>query len=238
MRDIVIPIGDGSSWNDNELRYCLRAVDKYAKDIGNVYLIGRKPSWVRNVNHIHVTDTPGPENKERNICNKVLAACNDARITPEFIFMNDDHFLLSEIPPLPFYYQQNLEASLVRRQIQDQYWNALNNTHRALVKEGFRTVNFDIHCPIIYDKEAFKQVMAMYDWTIPCGYVIKSLYCNTLEVTGMLEMDLKIKHRLNCFQLEALTKDRKFFSIDDMAICADMTTYLDYLYPDKSRYEL
>lgn len=237
--DIVYALGSGSNWDNNELRYSLRSVDKYVNHVGNVYLIGEKPKWIKNIIHIPMNDRPGVEWKEFNIMQKILRACATPALSREFIFMNDDHFLLHVIPPLPFYYQQTLLSSMFKRRVQDTYHKALDNTYQALMRRDYNVINYDIHVPIIYDKNLFADTVLSYDWnTAPGGYVIKSLYCNTLGVKGQEVMDLKIKERMDCFKLEALTLGRKFFSIDDSSINLDMGTYLQYLYPIKSKYEL
>ena len=239
--DIVYVLGSGSRWENNELRYSLRSVAKYITDIGNVYIVGERPDWIntKHVKHVFAPDKPGLEWKEFNIMQKVVKACTLPMLSREFIFINDDHFLLSVIPPLPFYYQQTLNASLAKRKVQDSYYFSMQNTLRALEGRGYNTINFDIHAPIIYDKNLFTDAVLSYDWLCcPGGYVVKSLYCNTLGITGTVDMDLKIKEKLTCQQIDALTLHRKYFSIDDSAICIEMEIYLKYLYPTKSKYEL
>jgi hypothetical protein len=54
--DLVYVLGSGSRWGDNELRYSLRSVEKHLKGYNNVYLVGDKPDWVRNVTHIPKQD--------------------------------------------------------------------------------------------------------------------------------------------------------------------------------------
>lgn len=234
--DIVIPLSDRSIWDHNELRFALRSAEKFIPDMGKVFIIGNKPHWIKNVINIVVQDKPEEVYKEHNICNKVLAACKHNGVSNDFIFMNDDHFLLA-----PFtgdnYYQQSLSATLLKRASQDTYYRSLNNTLRSLQHYSLPTLNFDIHCPIIYNKREFAKVVSLYDWEKSCGYVIKSLYCNTLRLLGIVDMDLKINTQLNCFQLEALTMGRKFFSVGDGAVGGELATYLNYLYPKKSQFE-
>lgn len=236
--DIVIPLGNGSHWDNLELKFALRSLVAYCHHVDNVYIIGEKPNWLKSVVHIPAVDKPGQENKERNICNKILLACSLPELSTNFLFMNDDHFLLSRIPPLWCYYHDMLSNTIDNRPAHDSYYYALQNTLEALDKKHLPTKNFDCHAPIIYNKEKFKRVMSRHDWTIPNGYVIKSLYCNTLSIPGKKCTDLKITTRFRCSELEALTAGRKFFSIGDGATGADLNIFLNYLYPDKSKYEL
>lgn len=234
--DVVIPLGDGSLYGDKELRYALRSLDRYYPNHGTVYLIGRKPDWVRNVCHIKASDEPGNIFRERNIMRKILKAC-DSDVSEYFVFMNDDHYLTGVIEALPFYYQCDLSETMAHRRNHDHYYHSLSNTLNTLKERGVGTLNFDVHVPILYSKRLFPYVMEQYNWNNPYGYVIKSLYSNSLEVKGVKMTDLKINSRMNCFQLEKTVGDRQFFSIGDKAISPDLFTYLQYLYPTKSQFE-
>lgn len=227
--DIVYPVGNGSTWNDDELRYSLRSLCKYYPNHGTVIIVGHKPKWLHGVYHIKAQDVPGIQNKEANIMRKLLLA-SDA--FPEFIMFNDDHFLTKPLRKLPYYYSMSLQESSDKRP-HDHYWHSLNNTIKVLGGG----LNFDVHTPILYKSQKFKEAMSKYDWDIPFGYVIKSLYSNTVKVKGEQMDDLKINRRLNCFQLEKEIGDRPFFSIGDKAISPDLKIYMEYLYREKSPYE-
>lgn len=225
--DIVIPLGEGSQHEDRELRYCLRSIVKYYPEHGDIYIIGRRPSWLKNTCFIRAIDTPGMEHKESNIKNKILLAQSK-----EFIFFNDDHFLTKPLKKLPYYHMGTLEDTIKKRSGHDHYYHSLKNT-ADLFHGG---LNFDVHCPIIYNYDKFKEIVNSFPWNV-YGYVIKSLYSNSLGITGEQIEDLKINQSLNCFQIEKLIGDRPFFSIGDKSINADMFTYLQYLYPLKSEFE-
>lgn len=238
--DCVIPLGTGSQWNDTELKFALRSLEMHYSDLGNVYLVGEKPSWIKpkSIIHLIAIDYPGLEYKEANIMRKVYVACGQSSLSQKFIFLNDDHFLMDAIPPLPFYYEYTLSYTLDKRTAHDSYYNSIANTLFELEQRRKPTRNFDIHAPIIYDKDLFREVMSRYDWSIHYGYLIKSLYCNTLGIKGTQYPDMKIIARLKCHELEALTKGRKFFSIGSGVGGSEMGTFLAYLYREKSRYEI
>ena len=45
--DIVYIIGSGSKWQDNELRYSLRSIEKFGGNFGEVYIVGdRLPPFI------------------------------------------------------------------------------------------------------------------------------------------------------------------------------------------------
>lgn len=236
--DIVIPLlGDGSKWDNRELRYTLRSICKFVPHRA-VYILGPKIDWLRGVNYVNILDRTGEEWKESNIMNKVLLACNIPGLSEKFIFFNDDHFILQRLKSLPYYHSGTLSDYLASRGTESNYCKTVSNTMQVLKNRKLPQNFYDIHAPIVYDKKQFCSAMSKYDWSQPFGYVIKSLYCNTVGIKGTEYPDLKIKHRFNCFQLEQLTKDRHFFSIGDGAIGLELDTFLTYLYPKPSKYEL
>ena len=43
--DILYVVGTGSKWDNNELRYSLRSIDKYGINIDRVFIVGTKPDF-------------------------------------------------------------------------------------------------------------------------------------------------------------------------------------------------
>lgn len=206
MIDIMYPLGTGSTWQDNEIRFSLRSVEKHLKGVGKVYVVGNKPNWLVNVVHIPAKDT----NKipDINICAKTLRACR-SDISDTFLFMNDDHYLLSDFQAdkFPFLHSGDLLARIQKR-TKDDYQKRLVNTFNALMTNGLKTNNFDIHVPILYNKRMFKKIMEYYDWSIPNAFVIKSLYANSIQKAGR-----KIKHSdIKIHTPDLLPEGSRFFS--------------------------
>jgi hypothetical protein len=239
MIDIVLPLGKGSPFNNMELKYCLRSVEKYLKNYRNIYIIGEKPDWLTNVIHIPFEEKQG-DYKEKRIMLKVLAACDLPEVSPEFLFMNDDHFLRAtvEADKYPYYYNGNLVDWESKKKMWDPYKQAIQNTLSYLIKNELPARHYDIHTPVLYDKELFKNVMGRYDWDIKAGYVIKSLYCNTLNIAGTPLKDCKISESLHRFGIANLIYNRPVFSIGDGGMNGAMKEWLEEFYPNKSRYEL
>jgi hypothetical protein len=103
MYDAVYILGKGSIWNDTELKYSLRSLGSYCYNIDNVYLVGERPSFLNGrIIHVPANDLIGKEWKEYNIMRKIYAACKLRSLSKEFLFLNDDHFLLKSFSSLPF----------------------------------------------------------------------------------------------------------------------------------------
>lgn len=250
MTDILIPLGTGSRHDNLELRYCLRSIEKHLKGVGNVFLVGEKPDWIQNVIHILAKDNPNNWNRARNIYDKIMAGINFSELwdnchisgisdyekkelSDNFLFMNDDHFLLQDYEAweFPYYHRGTIRGM--------DYGNngpqikQMDNTERLFLQ----SINdFDIHCPIIYNKAKFKKSFPE-KWP-EHGYGIKSLYCAVNDIEGEEIDDLKFKEPLMKESIYQALEGRNWFSIGDKCLKSGaMKEVLETIYPDKSRYE-
>ncbi len=227
--DIVYVLGTGSKHSDSELRYSIRSAVKHIKNIRNIVIVGTCPTWIRNVIHLPCKDIdPIPD---INIRNKILTACNSAIVSDDFLFMNDDHFILKPYDALTFpnYHKGDLKDSIEPRSL-DSYRIRLTNTYHQLKKKGFGTLNFDTHTPIIYNKQKFIKMTKLFDWTVFEGLVIKSLYGNVYKLKSELMKDYKINSP------SQIKEETQIFSTFP-AISADMQKYFKDTYNKASQFE-
>lgn len=249
MIDIVIPLRNDSKWDNNEIRYCLRSVEKHLTDIRDVYIIGHKPKFLQNVKHIEMRDTS--QWATVNIRKKLLAACDNPEVSPNFLYMNDDHYLLESYKKDHFYYCGTLDEALQSSK-HSIYTQIIRNT---IYRLGGYAPYYDVHTPVLINKEVFTESMNQdpgesawplnpNEWHF-CwgGYLIKSTYCNYLFSkykpvfdTTKVE-DGKVRHYMSYPQLKEFIMSRPVLSsTDDVLI--DMRLLLQELYPEKSKYEI
>lgn len=230
---IVIPLGTGSRWGNLELKFALRSVEKHLSGYGEVFIVGECPGWLQNVIHIPAKDGDQIYDKERNIFNKIMIACNDDLVTHDFLFMNDDHFLLQDYVAgeFPLYCDGWLSDHVNRV---DLYGNSAQNTSNVLHQDP---PYFDIHCPIVYHKALFKRILPCYDWSVKWGYCIKTLYCHQVATHPTPYPDLKINELLPVALIKEQLAGRAWFSIGDRAREGGILQVLQELYPTPSKYE-
>lgn len=238
--DVVCPLGNGSKWFDNELRYSLRSLEKFGHNVGNVFIVGECPDWVTNVIHIPAKDGVG---HERNIMNKLLAACNDERVSENFGLWNDDYFLTDyiDLDKYPRYQCGTLREKIDKRIRFDGYRMSMENTRDFLKDQNKFTLFYDTHCPIIYNKQKFKELMNIVDWEKRNGYVIKSLYANYYPESFRYMEDKKFTADTGILTMKQEIKDRHIFSIADGVMFSPtktMKVLLEELYPLPSKYEI
>lgn len=231
--DILIPLGLGSCQNDLELKYCLRSVEKHLTGVGNVFIVGEKPGFLKNVCHIPCEDSHGIRQKDHNIYRKIIKGCGS--VSDNFLFLNDDHFLLTgfEASKFPYLHRGpvDLDNYIGNPPQRIKMANTINHF------DGSAVYDFDIHCPVVMNKVNF---CALPEGVWPeYGYGIKSLYCNIYATDSLYSPDLKFREALNKEIIYKALEGRQWFSTgDDCLRSGAMKLVLQELYPDKSKYEI
>jgi len=202
----------------------LRGIEKFT-DAEEVTLIGDLPKCCKNITHIPFNDDPETGFRSRNIYNKIMTVDYD------FLFFNDDHFLMAPFSPDTYHYSGTLMGELGRPNLSDPYRKTIRNTI-----EVFGDIkNFDTHCPVAYKKEILNKIDL--DWTRAQGYCIKSVYAHLAGIEGTEYPDLKIRNTLPDSEIKKLIRGRQYFSTDNYAVNSAMVRVLEEIYPNKSIYE-
>ena len=172
---------------------------------------------------------------------KVLVACATAEVSREFLFMNDDHLALLHQPArVPNWRGGTLEQVAQKLGPHHRYGQAVRNTATYLhACQCPSTWNFDIHTPIVYDKELFPQVVDILDWdNWPRGFVLKSWYGNFLELPHEYLPDVKLVRRHSFEELLGILAGRPWWSMGPSALNSNLQRLLAELYPEKSPFEI
>lgn len=238
MTDIVIPLGRGSTCANEELRYSLRSIEKYALGVGKVYIIGEKPHFISDeVIHIPHKDR---FQKEANIKEKILKACSIPELSEMFCFTNDDIYWLrsTDVETIPFFRKGGTDLAQNRAAFKSTYGVSIANTVWSLSENNLPLHHFDIHVPILYNKNVFPVIMSRYDWRVNNGYVIKSLYCNTLKIQGAALKDNKINTNAGSLAIKNAFRSRNVWvSSSDRCLNDFFWRTVDRMFPYKSRFE-
>lgn len=238
MTDVVYVLGTGSPWSDNELRYSLRSLETFVEDLGQVYIVGTRPRWLKSAVHL-----PFPDLfvcKERNIMLKLAHACGHPDLSKIFLHVHDDHFCLAPAvaSQIPNWRGGQLDRLAMGIDKKNHWRDAVLNTHRALEAKGLTTFNFDLHYPMLFDKDLYPEIMDRYDWKTERGYVVKSLYANTLGLADVASYDLKINDRIDFRTLVTRLQGRPWFSVGNQGLTGTFKSLLASLYPEPSRFEI
>lgn len=237
--DLVYPLGGGTAWKNNELRFSLRSVEKNLKNVRRIYIIGEKPAWLKNTIHIPCEDTL-KNNPDGNIIRKILRACRIDGLSEDFLFMNDDYLVLKPIMAniIPPFHKGNM-ADFEDKYFKTNKWReSLGRTKNILVKKGYQAYHYDGHIPMIINKKKFPVIMAKFDYEKTI-YTMKSLYGNLVYDGGVFTDGIK-KVIFRPKSPEALNRDYNkctFAAVNDQGMTLEFKKWVFSLFPDQSKYE-
>jgi hypothetical protein len=238
--DVVYVLGKGSGWRNNELRFSLRSIAKNLKGIRKVWIVGEKPEFVKNVNHIPFPDEL-LNNADGNIIRKVLRVCQEKTLTDNFLFVNDDHLIVKPVTAgdIPPYHKGNME-SFKKEFFEANFWRGrLYRTKNILQQKGYPALHFDCHVPIVFNKNRFPEVINKFDFEKNTGYTMKSLYGNVVhpdapELNGEKAV---IFRPYVLSDINERVKSRTFVAFNDDGLRPPLKTWLYANFPEPSKYE-
>lgn len=237
--DVLYVLGHGSKWENNELKYSLRSLEKYGKNVGRVFVIGQDPGFLSaEVTVVHRPDAG--KNKEHNIADHIAYAAAKLPITEHFLWINDDFFFLkdTDIATYPYYTAGEL-AQKVEGSQKSGYRAALAQAEAQLKARRFPTKNFEVHVPMIFSRAAMGKLGGWLSISskLKFGMTWRSIYANVIGVKpGPAYKDVKIGTANTVGELKHKIEGLSLFSIGD-GLSDEAKAYFDELYPDKCRYE-
>lgn len=253
MIDIVIPLRSELQPSANhELKYALRSIEQYLENAGKVFIIGSCPEWLnlQTVEYIPYKEINWFNQLTRNIHEKLKLACISYKVSNEFLYFNDDHFLLDKVDATKYpFYHGGVEFGG-----KGQYRKAtVPNTLALLLAEGHKNVyNYDVHTPLLINKNQYLNKIGTLDWKKDFGYCIKTAYAYLTGafVHGVPFDDMKMHEApTKVEQVELMTMNRHIFSTGEKAfkmrhdesgayIPNSILKFMEETYPRKSKYEI
>jgi hypothetical protein len=217
--------------DNEELRYSLRSIEKFSPN-HRVWVIGYKPSWYTG-NFIPLQDT---STKFNNIRLAMLEVCKTAEISEDFVFMNDDFFLVEPVNKFINYDGGLLSDKISRyRQISPTgtYTILLKKTFRYLRSQGIKApIDYDIHVPMVFSKSKLLPIAYM-------PFQPRSLYGNLLQIASETITDVKRYDSASSMSSLSYTENKyPFISSEDKSFALLRDTILADMFPTPSKYEV
>lgn len=241
-RDILYYVGAGSKWDNNELRFSLRSVEKYCKNIGKIYIVGEKPDTIE-VDGGYLEYPDGKVAYFNSVAKITAAVTAFESMTDDFWVMMDDVFFCDyvDLDELGYY----IRSKHLKTKNTNHWGQNIKMTGMILRGLGLKDRNFEEHSPFLLNKEKWIQMKEIFDFqtNLPWGLAWRSLYGNRYKINGTLQSDMKlrgsyIEEHGDIYEImEDLLKDRYCFSIDDTCINLGMNEWLEKQFPNKSKWE-
>lgn len=209
--DIVCPLISTKD-NNLELRYSLRTLPEH----DNLWIIWSKPKWLQGVKHIPYKDE---KRKWSNTAEKLWIACNDDRISEDFIWTNDDIYWIKGW--LDYYKLWSLKDVLANMKVKSNHYYSIKAVYDIFPEWDC----FDTHTPIIFNKTKLRKIFEKYPlWT---RWSKRTLYCLEYWIKGkwlnVPEYKVKANSRIKdckCYYISKfkILDNQEYFSTNDWMI--------------------
>lgn len=192
---LVIPIGIGSEWQDNELRYCLRSVSEFFSFDVEVVVLGEPGvslPWLTNCTYHEIPrfypdglqGEYGDRFFENYFCTlgKYKWLSQQEWLDDNFLVMYDDQLILKEVAdPLVF---ENVAFCRDRSNKLDK---KKRSRHERTILQALTLVNnykkhdwlfnYETHAPRLYNKERLQKLFRQNDFTkMKIPFALSTLY--------------------------------------------------------------
>lgn len=226
--DIVYILKD--EFNCEELRYSLRSVEKNFPH-RFVWFVGGQPKGFhpdRAIQHKQFGST-----KWDMIKSSMWKAVENEEVSDDFFLFNDDFFVMKKFKGKFVNYVDMTLAERIdelRRNVHpwlNPYGRTLFKAEQELTSLGCPTMNYDVHLPMMFNKELFKA--SINKCSSP---QMRSVYGNLNAVPFVIHQDVKV------YDMETVPEDPDFLSTDeDVFEKGRVGAYIRKQFPTPSRWE-
>lgn len=176
MIDIIYPnVAHLAQWD--ELKYSIRSLENLTGLSFRLWIVGDMPDWM-NGQAGHIPVEYSGETPRIDILYKHLAVINHPEINEEYIWMNDDIYLVNKVMYadlcLPVAVNNLSESGYDPQTI----WGRDNlRTLKLLREEGLPTYNYAAHIPHRFEKSKLKYLIDRYNM-LEDPIVMEQIYYN------------------------------------------------------------
>lgn len=240
MIDIVIPLGSGSSFDNDELRIALRSIERNVPNAGKIFVVSdNAPKWLRNVEILNVSDF-FTNNKDANLFNKVLTAALNPRLSQNFILWSDDQVALKPIDGSRLRVWNNRGSGSFRDD--KRRWHRRMTATFERLKSIGKTLdyNWDSHTPHLQNKDDVIRVLSAVDYATTPGFCLDTLLLGSVGAPkGSEQSGVKLTAESETppdgWKLE--NSDKWFVGYNDAAFQTGLREELFRQFPQPSRWE-
>jgi len=220
------------SGDNEELRYSIRSmVENFPHD--NIWVVGGKPDWYIG-NHIPI---PQGRIKYENAQKNLKAIVESKEISEKFVIVNDDFYAIKPIKRVYTFVSGLLYDKLQSyssRHPSSYYTSLIGLTYKRikqLLGNDFVPMDYDIHVPMVYEKEKLKSLVK---YTL----LWRSLYGNIYDVPYKIMKDVKVyRYNREAALQEILDREVSYMSSDDESFEYLKEELLGKMFPNPSIYE-
>ena len=227
MYDIVYVLKDNPP--TEELRYSLRSLVNFPHR--EVWFVCGVPDGIVPDHQIR-HEQRGASNWQK-ASSSIYLACREKGITEDFWLFNDDFFVMKPVKSTKPIYNgtlfrriQELESKNFGKTL---YSRELEKVYNLLMDDGYKTLNYAVHMPMLINKKKALEVIYKY----PDVPSFRSLYGNYWDLGGVNRKDCKVLSHTE------VPKSKAFLSTTDSAFSeGKVGEYIRSVFTEPSRFEV
>jgi len=217
---------------NEELRYSIRSVVKNVPD-AEISVVGGCPEWFKG----HYIPVPQDKSRYQNAAYNIMTAIESPEIPEDFVFMNDDFFILKPLDTIPIYnggILYNRVMTYLDLTNRSTYATKLHYTHNKLLKFGINNpLDYDLHVPFNVNKEKLGKIFNIKNTNM----LWRSYYGNYYKIGGEQIKDVKVYNTGNLKRISyQYTEDSVFLSTEENSFPL-LEPILSSKFKSKSRFE-
>lgn len=192
---VVIPLGTGSTWDNNELRYMLRSLDCHLQfDYEPILFCSEKIPWL-NCKQIVVKryypkkalEFYGGHHHYENyydVINKIRTSISNDNVSDEFLYAYDDILLLYDLYKADIrriyaggHYDDN--PKMYENKTAEKWMATISNAMTICKDNSYAMYNYETHLPRYFKKELLQKMFNKHNpETDFIPYAISTVYYN------------------------------------------------------------
>lgn len=236
-----------------EMRYSMRSIAKYGRNVGQVYVLGHRPQWCNpaTVREI-VYNSDSKLYKENDITAAIMKAAEVPELSTRFLICADDYFYIRETdfdnypiylknPKLPHSFEAGGNNP---RKGGINYRRSAVNTRALLTAAGLPIGNYSQHACFPADKKLMAEFAHLFRAALLLEYgaLFDSLMANIIidktDAVVVPRKDNKIRTARDRAELLQLIGDTEVWSSSERHLDYGLLRILQTDLPEKCKYEL
>ena len=245
--DIIIPLSNGSSVNNAEIRILLRSIEKHLKGYGRIFIVTHyAPDWLdtSKVTLVDVDDVYN-QNKDANLHKKILGVIEKYNVS-DFVFCADDNVFMQDIQAraIPILMNAKPRADFFKDDL-SKWQTRVKHTFEFGDAKGVKLEHhFEVHCPQLFQGKLLAEKMKDVDYVSQPGLTIYTTWRIVTSTckTSLFQNDHKLTLENECAERLAEMTDQElqgklFLGYNDGAITGGIIERLKRIFPNKSSFE-
>ena len=173
--DVIIPLGNGSSFDNAELKILLRSIEKHLKNYNRIFLCTHyAPKWIdqSKITIVDIDDVYSA-NKDANLHNKILQVIKKYNVD-WFVFAADDNVIMQDVSASALPVLQNgKDRANFEGENQGKWQTRVKHTFEWADEMGVNLQHhFEVHAPQLFKGKLLAEKMQNVDFEAQPGLTI------------------------------------------------------------------